>query len=511
MGKYLKILVLTICVMSLGAGTALAGTILVNNGTAFKVGVETLGTARNVTILGTAVAAATPNAANAALSYTLGQSLAAATLLNITLTGATFQAGTYSICALASNGSSLNNKVAGITMVAGTSSVNLAIDTSAGPNVNAGQFLAFVNGSACNNLSAATANFSISPVASVGAPTVSGFLQTGGVIYDSAAAVNVATVLSQFAYGTPTAATSTIDYLTGARNGSQFTGSVNAATAATAAVNVTTVAVNYGIAETPTPLTASEVLSLVDTQAWQGVSRVYLGAQGAGACAFGANIAANSAPSGTVNLAWNGGTGAQNFNTVSATAGSNFAPLCIDVTGNVAINARTITGTPQITIATVANGAQSPAAGAATTLETWVVNAFQAIIPYAHTTPTFKTVCMVDNIDPAAAASISATIVSSSGATVSAPISLGTLGAKTTTRYDFDTNITPYSQVGGVETAGTPIATGLTDPQRYAVKLTVSSNPDNIHVNCLQVDTLAGIKRNVPVLKQISGGNGWVQ
>jgi hypothetical protein len=155
-------------------------------------------------------------------------------------------------------------------------------------------------------------------------------------------------------------------------------------------------------------------------------------------------------------------------------------------------------------------GAQDLAAQAFTTINPWLVNAYQGIIPYISTTSAYKTICMINNGDTSATANIIVDLLCSTSGTVSS-VSVGTISPKTMKRVDFDTEITPYS-TGTSETAGTPISlTGITDPQRYSAKLTVTANPAKVTVNCIQLDP-AGSKRAVPVLTSPTAlGTYWQQ
>ncbi len=79
-------------------------------------------------------------------------------------------------------------------------------------------------------------------------------------------------------------------------------------------------------------------------------------------------------------------------------------------------------------------------------------------------------------------------------------------------RVDFTSSITPYTYSGGVETAGTAVAIpGVQGNDRMSVILNVGAGVTAIQTNCIQTDTLAGVKRNVPVLTQTSGTVPWQQ
>jgi len=200
-----------------------------------------------------------------------------------------------------------------------------------------------------------------------------------------------------------------------------------------------------------------------------------------------------------------------NINTTSTTASNDCFPLCVDVTGNVALNQRVIKGTPTITISgTNAQGSQE---GTQATLQTWNVNAFQAILPYANTDSTgaYKDYCILSNGDTTAAATIYVDVLGSTSGNTPTNSYTGTLPAKSTKRIDFDNKIRPWS-TGSSETEETAVDLGLTGTQRYAVKFTVTSNPDNIHITCFQQE--GSIKRALPLLKLhtfSSGNQGWIQ
>lgn len=510
MTKYLRILLFSSLLIGLAAGTAFAGgTLKVNQGAAttpFLIGLETLAGARNVSISRALNDGAGPN--NVALSYTLGQSLAAASLLNITFSGAVFQGVDYSLCAQNTANNVVDNKIGGFLGTEGQAGINIAVDTSgANVAVAAGNFLALVGGTVCTADASNNLPVQIPITSSTGTATVTGYIKTGGDIYDSASAANVATILNQFAYGTPASSSNTIDYLTGAKNGSQFVGGVTSANTPNA-INISRTQLNYGVADAGAGINVADLISLQDSQNWQGVRNVTISNDNS--CTAGNNVAGANNFTGVTTL--NLTIPAANVTNTTAAANANQTfGLCVDVTGNVALNQRAIKATPDLVV--TGTGARDIVVGSLATIQTWTVNAFQAIVPYVSTTSLYKTICMIDNVDTAAAAAVFADIVSSTTGTTVAALSIGSVPAKTVMRVDFDVNVTPYT-TGASETPEAAIPTGLTDPQRYVVKLTATSNPDNIHVNCIQLDP-GGSKRAVPVLKQFTvtgdGGSGWMQ
>lgn len=508
--RYLKVLFFVTLAVALVSGTALAGSLKVNQGAAttpFNVASETLGTNRTVTIAGTGT---TNDAANFAMTYTLGTALAAGDLLNLTLTGALFPAGVINVCSPDAGGNAAN-LTGNLAVTSASNNITVTVGATA---ANAGNFLV-VTGNVCNVSAAASVkNLAVTITSTPSKGFVTGnatlFASGGTLIKDSAAAAaNVANILSQYSYGTITAGGShTIDYLTGAKNGSQFTGATNTANTAPVA-NVVTTTVNFGVADVA-GLAVADLLNISDTQNFQGISRVYIPTQASG-CTFANNIAANNAipaASTSVNFTIAGA----NISTLDGAAAGNVWQACIDVTGNVAVNPRTFKITPDINV--TGTGSQDVAAGTQTVMDTWGVNAFQAVIPYLSTTAIFNTICVIDNIDTSVNAGIVMDLVSSTSGTTLSGLSLGTVNAMATKRIDFSLAVTPFA-TGSSETAQTPITlTGMTDPQRYAARLTITANPNNIHVNCIQLDP-AGSKRAVPVLKfadfTTAGSTGWIQ
>lgn len=511
MRKKFKMLFILLIAVALMSGTSFAAELKVNHGAAgnaYVIGYETLGAARTITI--NSGVATTPSAStNAPLAFVMGQSINAGSFLKVAFTGGQFTAGPYSICAQNSGsttGKTADIRIGGQTFGAATNSGTFSLDVSTGGlNVAAGNFLSLVSGTTC----ASTTTSLIIP-ATTGTSNVSwaaNLMSSGGVNYDEGSSISVANVIYQYSHGTPGNSTATIDYLNGAKNGSTFTSAATSSNT-TNAVIISTAAVNYGTVDAG--LTVTDVLSLVDTQNWQGVSRVFINKQNTKDinCTLADNVAANTSPaSGTMNLT----VPAANIATsTGASATSNF-PLCIDVSGTTALNQRTIKGTPALTISgTDAQGSQT---GTQATLQTWNVNAFQAILPYANTDSTgaYKDYCILSNGDTTAAATIYVDVLGSTSGNTPTNSYTGSLPAKSTKRIDFDNKIRPWS-TGSSETEETAVDLGLTGTQRYAVKFTVTSNPDNIHITCFQQE--GSIKRALPLLKLhtfSAGYQGWIQ
>jgi hypothetical protein len=504
MSRYLRFLLLVMLAVGLIASGAWAGTFKVNKGAAttpVNVAVEALGSNRNVTIAG----ASNNGVSNVAMSYTLGTSMTSGDLLQVVFTGASFRATTYNVCAQNINNTTPDINIGSKTFSAITTSTNIPLAWSSNNvGANAGNYLVITDGT-CGAGTPANIALSIDSTTSTGFKTVSGnLLSSGGLVKDEGTSANVANVMSQYSYDSVLASnTYTIDYLAGAANGSQFEGSSNNAGTANA-LNITVNNVDYtaGTGAQNAGLTVATLINVQDSQAWQGVSKLFLTASGAG-CAVSSNLgtsAYTATPSGTVNL----NVPSASFN--AATTASTAFDLCVITSGNAALNPRTITGSVDVNV--TGTGANDKSASSYQTIQTWNVNAYQGIIPYIYGNPTYKTICVIDNTDTSKSASILLDVMSSTSATVLANQSIGSVAAMSTKRVDFDTSVTPYT-TGTSETAETPIAlTGL-ESKRYSAKLTVTGNANKIFMNCMQVDP-AGSKRAVPVLTNVANTN-WLQ
>jgi len=509
MKKRLRVLLIVGLSLSLMTGAAFAASLQINHGAvngAYKIGYETLGADRTIQINSGALTGWSA-ANNVGMAFIMGQNIAAGSLLSISFSGVNFFPETYTVCAQNTANAAADRKVGSITFSSATNSANIAIDTSVtSANFAATNFLAVVSGSSCLPATATNAlNLSVPATTSTTAPTVTAYLRVGGETYDTASAVNVATIMNQYSYGTAGANNATIDYLTGAKNGSQFSSSMTSANSP-AAANFESAIVNYGTANAS--LSVAGLLTLTDSQNWQGVRRVFLGKNTSTECNLADNVAANTSPaSGAMNLSIN----AANINNDITTTDSNYFPLCVDVTGNVALNQRVIKGTPDFVI--TGTGAQDISAGTEATLQTWNVDAFQAIMPYANTdnTGAYKVYCILNNVDSAANSTVYVDVMSSTSSNTPTNAYAGTLPAKGTKRIDLDNYIRPWS-TGSSEVAEDPVSVGLSGTQRYAVKFTVTSNPENIHITCFQQE--GSIKRALPLLKLhnfSAGYQGWIQ
>ena len=504
MMRYVKILFFSMVVIGLMAGSAFAGTSRVNhgaaNGTPYLAALEAMAAAKNVTIVGVNAL----GAINAPISYVLGQALTTGNLLELTFTGAAFTGGAVGVCAnnTAANGTLIARAD---TTTAGSSTANFQVDLQAGaggPNVLAGNYVWFVAGGTnaiCHASAAAAANFDVqlSLTSSATTPTARArSLTGGGVEVDTSTAVNLARIVSEFVPTLTAADIITIDYLGTPGTGVQFVpdggmgtnvlagGAGNKLSIARTALNSTT---SQGAANAG--LTTRAIVNLSDSQSWQGVSRVYLMGNNAGTtpvCAIATNVASNTSPSGTVSLT----ASAAAFN--GSTAGGANIGVCIEATAANALSARTITGNQDISV--TGTGANDPAAGSNVIFQNWILNAYQAYVPWMVNAATVNTVCLINNNDGARTVNVLFDVVSSEGAVTITGQTLGTIAPRTSKMATFTTDSASFAG----DTAVSLSTLGAN--ARYSPKITVTANPDNVTMTCIQIDPTTGGRRAVPVL-----------
>jgi len=487
--------------MGLMAGSAFAGTAAVNNVVA--IGIETLGTNRPVVLSGQGTAV---NPGNLAMSYTLGTTLQSGDLLQVNLTGMTFNTGVVSVCA--TNGSTGQN----VALFSETLAANNLSSLTAQLTITGSQVINGTAGGAVGNqlwltTNATTSNCNINtPLDLVvqagesGSLTAAMFITTSGGsnIVDTASTANAVNVIQQYSYGTVGSVNNTIDYTTTATaNGSNFT-TGNQANDPNA-TNIVTNTVTVGVADTG--LTVTALLSLQDSQNWQGVTNAYI-VPGTSVCNIANNIAAATtaaALNGTVNFT----IPATNISQLDAAAAVNNTTLCVTVSGgNVALTQRTITATP--TIIVTGTGAATKATGNSATLETWNVNAYQGYVPWLVNSSVLPTYCLINNQSTTVTANIILDVLGGEGSAVLSGKSLGSLAPKTSVLATFTANSVSL-------TGGTAVdLTALGANNRYSGKLTVTTNPTNVTVTCNQIDPATGGKRSVPVL-QNNNTNGFFE
>lgn len=497
MGKYFKFLLLAMVVVGMMAGTAFAGTTTVNAGAAganFLASLETTGAARNVTVTGAVAAGNT--VATAAIAYTTGQPLVAGNLLTITFANAGFTGDALNICSMIAAGDA---GVANATPTAGATSANFQLSGAVG----AGNSVYLTSG----GCGAAAINVPVQIAATTSATTATvkvDAITSGSVSIDTSTADLLATIQPEYTVAN-TSSNHTIDYLGTPGDGTKVisVGAANVTVDSNAAgsanvASITRTANNYtcNSAGANAGLTVAAVLSLTDSADWQGVSRVYL-MPNATACAIAANVVANTAPSGTVALTIPT-TGASNFN---GTATSSYN-LCVEVDGTTSLQTRTLQAS--VDVGVTGTGANDPGAAAADDAQVWGLNAYQALIPWMVTTSSVPTYCLINNADASRTASVLVDVISSEGGIIVENLNMGSIDPQTS-------NMAVFSADSASLTDGTAVSlTTLGDNKRYAPRITVTANPANVTMTCIQTDPISGSKRAVPVLTG-AGAATWRQ
>lgn len=499
MGKKVRVLMLAMMVVCLAASSSFAGTTLTNyNGAAgnISVALETLGADRTVTFNGTGNAAGTIG-----IGYTAGQALAEGNLLVVTLTGAKFPATAINICGVGVVGGA-DGVIGNATPTANATSAAFQLNAFAA-NVASGGLIFLTNGG-CD--AAITANITpiIAATASAGTPTIQIVAQTaGGVTIDSSTAKRLATISAEYASAT-NVTNHIIDYLATPFNGTKIItaglasnvtadGSNNAAGNNT---NITKAALNYavntgtavvGAANAP-GLTVSAVVSVQDSAAWQGISRLYVVPGAAAACNIANNVSTvNTAPSGIVALnVTAGAAGAFNGSLPVQLA------LCVEANGTASLQTRTLQTSTKVNV--TGTGANDPAAAAYANAMNWFVNAYQGVLPWIINGATLPTYCLINNADSTLTATVTIDVISSESTVVLTNAPLGTIAAKTSKLLLLTGNSVYF-----FDGTGTPVnVSSLGADKRYSARVTATVAPANASIACIQADP-AGAKRSVPV------------
>jgi hypothetical protein len=113
------------------------------------------------------------------------------------------------------------------------------------------------------------------------------------------------------------------------------------------------------------------------------------------------------------------------------------------------------------------------------------------------------TYCLINNADTARTASVILDVISSESAVVLTNATLGSIASKTSNMATFTTD--SASLAGGTAVS----LSTLGADKRYSPRLTVTTNPNNVSMTCIQTDPVSGAKRAVPVLS--SAGAAWKQ
>jgi len=522
MSKFLRLSIVALILMGLMVGSAFAGTIYVNSGSSTgganvaTVSLETLGGNRTLLVQsGASTNADSVN--NAPIGFSFTQNVTSSNLLQVTFSGAAFNGDVLNVCSAnetTTAGAAAPNAFIQIgtgSPAANINTYNFQLTGVPAAGINAYSAKMYITYGACNYIGN-TGNIvpiQMQTASGTGYATVTGALLTsGGVVLDSASAAgNIAKIVVEYKT-TIAAGNHTVDYLSAPNNGTLLLGAANGLTpVGFAGVNgvdmnrsVNTLTVNNNAAANTygaqnAGLTALQSITLTDTQNWQGISKVYLAPGGFnGVCtdaktsAGGANVVGSGAPSGSVSLALATGS----FN---GSAGSNWA-TCIVGNGTSTLLPRTITASSLITVSGTGANTQAATVG---TIDTWNMNAYQAIVPWVVLSSAAPTYCVINNGTTApASAGITVSVMSSEGSiTGLSNLSLGSVNAGQT-------------QLVTLNASGITTANGGTSPlqtlstmganSRYSLQLTVAASSSGVTMNCNQTDPVSGAKRPVPVL-----------
>ncbi len=445
------------CVLGLMAAPALAGQTVVSYGGVtnmpITVAYEGLGAAANVTLSSTATDAV--DAANVPVSYLLGQNLTNGNLFHITLGGGiNFPAAeTLYLCTNSTDSKKSNAINVGYGVpTAGATDFNI----QATANVTANS-LVYLSSVACSGLSPNVV-LNVPANTSVGSYTISGAVwSSGGIVIDSSAAANAVQVVKEFTSTLSAADLITIDYLNntnGSSDGKKFVtgnGSGNLIAASLNKIDVAITSVNV-----PASANFTQSVSLTDSASWKGVSKIFTTNN---ADCTGTVIAANNAPSGTVSL-----SPTAVFAANLTSAGSINSTICIQVSGNTALDARTITGS--YSYAASSTGI-APAGQSNQTFQTWNVNAYQAFNPYMYVGTADQTVDIFNRFynNSTQTASVSVEVFPADGS-ASQTLSLGTI---------------PPNEAGMYWGSTIGTAAGLAYGTSYAARFTITAPPSMVN------------------------------
>jgi len=492
--------------MGLMAGSAFAGTVIsasagINAPNPYLVSLETLGTTRAINLTDAGAVYATNSVP---LSYASSQNLTPQNLLQVTFSGAAYNGSIVNVC-----------DFNGATVATGQPAVNATtFNFQLIAGFGSGNYVDFTSDSCADGgANGANLNLLVTPTSGAGYATVS--IQTitaGGIVVDPTTTAKIVQVLPEYAYNHG-AAVHTVDYLSTPFNGTRLLGAtfpVSQLFAETSEDDDVSLAdPNDGapnVIETPhdfnvnsgannASLTAALVVNLTDTASWQGVSEVFLsesfhsGGGFNGTCTdnAGGNTVGTGTLSGPVTLTVPQGV----FNGQA----SEDNALCVVVNGTSTLNTRVINMSEQVLV--TGTGANPQPATGLSTVDTWGLNAYQAVIPWLTNTSAVPTYCLINNGNTVPS-SIGATlsVVSSEGAVAGLTgLPLGSIAANQSMLIIFNNN-------GITNSSGTVLASvaSMGTDDRYAALITVAGAAPGITVACEQTDPVTGGKRNVPVL-----------
>jgi len=500
MGKFLRFLILAILIAGLTAGTALAGTVKVNHGadnTAYTAATEAMTAARNVIIL---------SAANGPVSFRTTQDITSANFLSVSLTGAAFTGGQYRIC---NAGNAASYGVG--SPASGATAYNFQLNFAAANAISAGNTIYLTSDAACQTAAAQNLDIRLSATSSATNPSITmAIVSAGNIPVDPSSSAQLANISAEYAVANTSAANAhTVDYLgapgTGVNFSVEVTGANNNTAGSVNALAFNRTTKNYGAINGTIGGAASTVsgfVSITDALAWSGVSKVFINTLAAYNCAdnaAGNNVGTGTLTSGTINLAIPAAAynGLNTMSEASNAASKAAVPVNVCVVGN----GTTALAPRVLTIAGAVNATSfTGATSAASTFDTWTLNAYQTWISWMVNASTVPTYCLINNADTARTVSVLLDVVSGENAVVLTNQNMGTIAAKTSTLATFTGD--SASLAGGTAVS----LSTLGADKRYSTKLTVTSNPANISVQCIQTDPVTGAKRTV---NSLQNGGTW--
>lgn len=494
---------------------AFAGTTFVNHGPAagngsapYVAAFEGLGAAQNATLLGPG--GILPSAAgNFALSYQLGQNLASGNLLQVEFSGsAAFNGAKILVCSQNGGAGTGNAQLGAATPASNSLSQNFQVEIPITASAAAGNFVWLTDAAACNGVGAANFPIRVAQATAIGNSTVTMAIVTaGGIPVDASSQRTILNVVNQYTVSFSTGDAIGIDFLGTPGDGTHLTaGAGNLVAGTTGKVIIAIAAVNMATGANAVGnnvargLTVGAAVSLSDSQNWQGVKQAFL--MNAAACVNGGagNIVSSTSPppSGIVTLAipaaaWNGG------------AAGNFS-VCVEVNGTTNLTSRVISSTADISVSA---GGNDPAASANTTVQTWTPNGYQGTVPYLTTAVSYQTICIVNNAS-LNNGTIFVDVLSDEGANLTGltNLTIGAITSKQTRRVDFN--------VFDIKLDGVKVkdVSAIGAEKRYSAMFTVTANPVNVTINCIQNDPGLGGKRAVPTLTgatAVPANDAWKQ
>ena len=142
-------------------------------------------------------------------------------------------------------------------------------------------------------------------------------------------------------------------------------------------------------------------------------------------------------------------------------------------------------------------GANPQPATGLSAVDTWGLNAYQAVIPWLTNTSAVPTYCLINNGNTVPSSiGVTLSVLSSEGTVAGlSSLPVGSIAANQSMLIIFNNN-------GITNASGTVLASvaSMGTDDRYSALITVAGSAPSITVACEQTDPVTGGKRNVPVL-----------